>query len=123
MSPAERRSIQLGRFGEQRAAQWYRHHGYLVLDRNWRVPSTHGRGELDLVCARDTTVVFCEVKTRTSDRFGSGVEAVGYDKQRRIRRLAAAWLELEAAERFAEVRFDVADVDARGNLVLYEGAF
>jgi putative endonuclease len=96
-------------------ARWYEHRGGRVLARNWRSTA----GELDLVVAEGATVVFCEVKTRTSARFGSGLEAVGPDKCRRIRRLAAAWL---AAHRAAagptDVRFDVASVtDGRVEVV------
>jgi putative endonuclease len=97
--------------------------GYRIAARNWHVPRTHGRGELDLVCIADRVVVFCEVKTRTSDRYGSGLEAVGPDKQRRIRRLAAAWLQLESRQSFRELRFDIADVDGQGNLVIHRAAF
>ncbi|HCB34385.1 MAG TPA: hypothetical protein DEP69_04305, partial [Acidimicrobiaceae bacterium] len=62
--------------------------GYRVLARNWRCPA----GELDLVVADDRQIVFCEVKTRASSRFGTGFEAVTADKQRRVRRLAAEFL-------------------------------
>ena len=58
----------LGRAGEDRAADWYLARGYQIVERNWRSKV----GELDLVCARGNVVVFCEVKTRRSDRLGAG---------------------------------------------------
>jgi len=80
-----------------------------VLDTNWR----SGRLELDLVASRDRTLVFCEVKTRSSDRFGSGAEAVDARKQARLRRLALAYL-AELRDRGVHgswnLRFDVAVV-------------
>ncbi len=99
----------LGRSGEDLAAQWYADHGYEILERNWR----RREGEVDLIVRRARTVVFCEVKTRSSDRFGTGAEAVVAPKQRRIRRLAARWLsELTPASGRArvEVRFDVVSI-------------
>jgi putative endonuclease len=96
----------LGAAGEQAAADWYEAAGYRVLDRNWRVRE----GELDLVVlATDGAVVFCEVKTRTSDRFGAPVEAVTATKQRRIRTLAAQWLAAHPGVGHG-IRFDVASV-------------
>lgn len=90
-----------------------------MVARNWRVRD----GELDLVCARgDAVVVFVEVKTRSSERFGTAAEAVTPAKQRKIRRLAAIWLG-QQDRRFGEVRFDVVDVNARGHLRVYERAF
>jgi putative endonuclease len=82
------RRQRLGARGEQLAADWYLARGYTVVARNWRCRE----GELDLVLARDGELVFCEVKTRTSDRFGTAAEAVTYAKQRRIRALAARFL-------------------------------
>lgn len=95
----------LGAAGEDLSAAWYQERGYRVLARNWRCRE----GELDLVLRLGTTVVFCEVKTRTSLAFGSPLEAVTPVKQRRIRRLAAAWLH-ETGGKAAAVRFDVAAV-------------
>jgi len=106
----------LGAHGEALAAQWYERRGFVVLARNWRCSF----GELDLVVGRPGLVVFCEVKTRSSTAYGGAVVAVGRGKQRRIRRLAAEWLASNPGH--AEVRFDVAAVDA-GVVAVVEGAF
>ena len=111
-----RRRQALGRAGEARVAEWYRRHGYRVVAANWR----HGRGELDLVLCDERVLVFCEVKTRSSDRFGTGFEAVTVDKQRRIRHLAAAFLRTSAWR--GPIRFDVASVVA-GRIDVLENAF
>ena len=87
------------------------------MARNWRCP----QGELDLVVREGATIVFCEVKARTTAAFGSPFEAVTVAKQRRIRRLAAAWLG-QSGERPAHLRFDVAGV-LGGRLEVIEDAF
>lgn len=103
-------------------AQWYERSGYEVLDRNWR----RREGELDLILGRGRAVVFCEVKTRTSHRFGAPVEAITRTKQQRIRVLAALWLG-ESGLRGRDLRFDVASVMVeRGTapvIEVLEGAF
>ena len=89
MSPDPRRTR--GSLGEQIAADHLREAGYEILDRNWRVRE----GELDLVAADATAIVFCEVKTRVAGgRSGPvlALDAVGPAKRRRLRRLATAWL-------------------------------
>ena len=86
-------------------ARWYEERGYVVVDRNWRVRE----GELDLVLRRGRTLVFCEVKTRRGDAFGTPFDAVTITKQRRLRALALRWL-AEHRVRASEMRFDVAGV-------------
>jgi putative endonuclease len=111
----------LGAEGEALAARWYEDNGYEILDRNWR----RREGEIDLIARRGKTVVFCEVKARSTDRFGSGAESVLEAKQRRIRRLAARWLsELTPASGRSrvEVRFDVVSITA-GQVEVIENAF
>jgi putative endonuclease len=111
----------LGAEGESLAAQWYEGQGYEILERNWR----RREGEVDLIVRRGGTVVFSEVKTRSTDRFGTGAEAVLPAKQRRIRRLASRWLsELTPAVGRArvELRFDVVSITA-GEVEVIEGAF
>jgi putative endonuclease len=111
-------SRQLGIDGEDLAAAWYVAQGYEVVARNWRCRE----GELDLIVRAGRTFVFCEVKTRTSDAFGAPVEAVHSDKQQRLRRLAARWLEDDAPLRPTEIRFDVASVMG-GEIDVLQGAF
>jgi putative endonuclease len=108
----------LGASGEAAVASWYEARGYEVLIRNWRCRE----GELDLVLRDGRKFVFCEVKTRTTDAFGAPVEAVTRNKQMRVRRLAARWLEDEAPVRPREIRFDVASV-LGGTIEVVEGAF
>lgn len=108
----------LGGAGEEVAARWYQSQGFEILGRNWRVRE----GELDLICGRSGVVVFVEVKTRSSNRFGGGAAAVDWKKQRRIRHLAMLWLEGQAGF-WPELRFDVIDVDAKGHIEAHVAAF
>jgi putative endonuclease len=107
----------LGARGEAMAADWYEANGYQIVARNWRCRE----GEIDLIARRGSTLVFCEVKTRTSDAYGIPAESVTRTKQLRIRRLASAWLD-EAPSRGSDIRFDVVAILA-GQLEVIEGAF
>jgi putative endonuclease len=113
----------LGTRGEAAVARWYADAGYRVLDRNWRCRE----GELDVVVARDSVLVFCEVKTRRSTAFGTPAEAVTVTKQRRLRVLAMRWLDAHPDARAPALRFDVAAVFAEPGrdvvIDVIEGAF
>lgn len=113
----------LGRLGEQVAAEHLQRRGLDVVARNYRTRW----GELDIVARDERHVVFCEVKTR---RLGSSrpLEGLRPAQQRRIRRMAVAWLAEHAGEFARELRFDAVGVtfDATGRLVALEhleGAF
>jgi putative endonuclease len=109
---------ELGASGEDLVAAWYEANGYEIAARNWRCRE----GELDLVLVRNRVLVFCEVKTRTSELFGVPAEAVTYEKRARIRRLAARYLDEGPPVRPREIRFDVASV-LDGRIEVIEGAF
>jgi putative endonuclease len=109
--------IDLGSCGEQLATDWYQQRGYDIVDRNWRCRN----GELDLVVARPGELVFCEVKTRSSARFGTGLEAVSRSKARKVRQLASAWMAANPGGG-RTVRFDVVGVTA-GELEVVQGGF
>ena len=123
--PASRRG-ELGRRGEQLAAEHLERLGYELVERNFRTRW----GELDIVARRDGTLVFCEVKARrASGRAGGPFDAVGPPKRAQVRRMAAAWLAARHDRGYAEVlRFDAIGVrfdeeDRLIDLEHLEGAF
>ena len=107
----------LGRAGEDAAVAWYEENGYEVVARNWQCRL----GEIDIIARRVRTVVFCEVKTRTSTAFGAPVEAITREKRDRLRRLAARWL-ADQSTPVREIRFDVVSV-LDGHVEIFPGAF
>jgi len=59
-------------FGEDKACEYLRKNGYKIIERNFR----KGYGEIDIVSIHKDTLVFVEVKTRTSNSFGSPFESI-----------------------------------------------
>ena len=101
------RTAELGRWGEDLAAEHLAGLGLVVLARNWRC----AEGELDLVVRdADGTVVFVEVKTRAGTGFGAPAEAVGHVKARKLRVLACRWLVEHRPPGGADLRFDVVGI-------------
>jgi len=103
--PLARHRVTLGALGEAEAARHLTARGMVVLDRNWRCDA----GEIDLVLREGRTLVVCEVKTRTSVRYGSPLEAVDERKAARLRRLAARWMACHDV-RPDDVRIDLVGV-------------
>lgn len=99
----------IGAYGERVAVQHLEDAGYSIVDRNWRCDI----GEIDVVALDGSTVVVCEVKTRTGVGFGSGLEAVTADKAARLRRLGRRWLAEQGAPAWVALRFDVVAVHRR----------
>jgi putative endonuclease len=93
---------ELGAAGETRAANFLRRRGYLILERNVRYDGV----EVDLIARRGRSIVFVEVKTRRTTRFGSPQLAVDRRKQARLVRAASAWLATHRAGAL-KIRFDV----------------
>jgi len=103
----------LGRRGEELAAEYLQQVGFRVLDRNYRCAG----GEIDIVAADHRTLVACEVKTRSSVRYGTPIEAVDAAKVRRLRRLAVHWVATHG------VIFDALRVDVVGVLKSPDGKY
>jgi putative endonuclease len=95
-------SKRLGERGEDAAAAYLERSGLTVVERNWRCPS----GEIDIVALDGETLVLCEVKTRKGVGKGTPEDAVTPAKQKRYKRLAAAYVQSSSLED-VEVRFDV----------------
>lgn len=98
-------ATELGRRGEDLAAEHFERLGYRVLARNARTR----RGELDLVLATpdDGAIVFAEVKTRTLGSGGEPWDKLDVAKCRQVRRMAIEWLmKTDNRPWWAEMRFD-----------------
>ena len=70
--------------GEDAAYKFLKNLGYKIIDRNFRV----GYGEIDIIAIHENTLVFIEVKTRSSDNFGTPFEAITPWKMRPLIRTA-----------------------------------
>lgn len=94
------RPVSLGRRGERAAERFLRRQRMRIVERSMR----NAYGEIDLVAIDGRTVVFVEVKTRSSNIAGEPAEAVDHQKQKRMTGAALAYLRahhlLEHAARF-----------------------
>ncbi|HEY2103247.1 MAG TPA: YraN family protein [Chthoniobacterales bacterium] len=115
--------LQIGARGEKLACVFLKHNGYKILYRNFRA---RRGGEVDVICRDEDTLVFVEVKTRTSEDFGRPFEAVNVAKQRLISRGALAWLQLLDNPDIL-FRFDVVEIilsrDGQPRVELLRDAF
>ena len=82
----------LGKWGEDLAADYLQRKGYMILERDWK------SGHRDLV-------VFVEVKTRRNRIFGDPVDAVGYQKIRNLQQAANHYVKYRCINR--DIRFDI----------------
>jgi putative endonuclease len=98
-----------GARAERRVRLHYLLRGYRVLGSNIRA----GGNELDVVVRRGNRLVFCEVKMRTGPGYGDPLEAVGYEKERRLRRAAEVFLASNRSLAALEIAFEVAAVRGR----------
>jgi putative endonuclease len=96
-----------GRIGEDLAHRYLRSHGCTVVARNYRTPS--GSGEIDIVAWEKGTLVFVEVKTRTTADFGEPERAVDIQKREHIRRAAQDYLR-RADVAWEQARFDIVGI-------------
>lgn len=100
---------QAGNTGEQLAMQHLRRLGFDILEMNYQ----HGHGEIDIVAKEGEVLVFCEVKSRSSDEYGEPEYAITPRKQQQIRKLAQAYL-YEHEIREQACRFDVVAIRFKG---------
>lgn len=111
-----------GRRAEEICAERLRRDGWWILERNWRIRA----GELDLIVRKGQVLAIVEVKASHTGLFAgptSPAFAVGPNKQRRLRRLASAWIASNGRRiAFREVRFDVVGVlfNRDGSLAGYD---
>ncbi len=79
-----KRKLDEGNRGEEIAAKYLADRGYKIIGRNFRIRG----GEIDIIALDGDVLAFIEVKTRTSNQFGTGLEAIGFYKLKALIRSA-----------------------------------
>ncbi|PCJ25386.1 MAG: YraN family protein [Flavobacteriales bacterium] len=100
---------QLGEKGEEEAKLYLESIGYKILETNWR----ERKFEIDIIAIDDKEIVFVEVKTRSTNAFGSPEEAVNFKKQQHL--IEGADFYLQDKEIDLESRFDVMSIILNSN--------
>ena len=96
---------EIGIFGEDAVIEYLKEHGYNIVERNYTTKS----GEIDIIANENREIVFIEVKTRRSLKYGMPSEAVNSVKMKHIVRAAKYYLYITNQENF-NIRFDVIEV-------------
>jgi len=109
--------INLGRRGENISIEFLKKQGYKIMERNYRC----SLGEIDIVAKDKNVLCFVEVKTRKSQEYGLPEEAVDWRKQRKLAKVALAYLK-EKKVYNQDLRFDVVSV-CPGDIKLIKDAF
>ena len=99
---------ELGRRGEELALRFLKKSGYKIIERNYICKM----GEMDIIAQEKDTLVFVEVKTRTSMAFGPPQLAVTKFKQRQMSKVALCFLKEKKLED-VKARFDVVAIILR----------
>lgn len=94
----------LGKQGESIAKDFYLKNNFKIRDTNWRF----GHLEIDIIAEDDSTIIFCEVKTRSSTVMGTPEQFVTRQKQLNLIRAANAYIIRSALQK--EVRFDIISI-------------
>lgn len=106
----------VAQLGEAAAARYLQHAGHSIIVQNYRCPY----GEIDIVARDGPSLVFVEVRARSSDRFGTPEESITAAKAQRMTRCALAYLSAHAAGHEAW-RIDLIAIDvARGRITRLE---
>ena len=116
-SPQDVHKKVLGRKGEKLVETYLKKQGCKILKRNYKTPF----GEADLIAQDKDEILFIEVKTRSSEAYGSGAEAVTSAKQARYYKIAQFYSLKQGKE--VNARFDVAEVYSDGAIEYFKNAF
>ncbi|MFC2159489.1 YraN family protein [Actinomycetota bacterium] len=103
----------LGNIGEAIACLVLKKKNYRIIEQNFNT----GIGEVDIIAAIGGTLVFIEVKTRTSDDFGSPSESMDSSKVLKIRKAAGCYLTRNDVEIFRNFRFDIITIMVKKNIL------
>ena len=94
-----------GKIGEIDACDYLKGKGYEILEQNFK----NNIGEIDIICRKDDRMIFVEVKTRSTCKFGVGGFAVDETKMQKIRLVATSYLKKKKLFE-CKMRFDVIEI-------------
>lgn len=98
--------IELGNIGESLAESYLKNKNYEIIARNFK----NKIGEIDIIAKQQETIIFVEVKTSSSLKFGSPRERITYHKINKIRQVAISYLKLKGLYYKVSVRFDCLEI-------------
>ncbi len=110
----KKHNVSIGRMGEKMAEDFLADQGFTLAAKRFRT----ARGEIDLIVTKEDLVVFAEVKTRNSNRFGCASEAVTKKKQQTMAAVAQQFL-IDKNWLEHPVRFDVIEVYPKENRICH----
>lgn len=95
-------NVEKGRIGEDIARQYLQKLGYKIIESNWHYSKN---AEIDIIAEDKNTIVFIEVKTRTSLNYGHPFEAISQAKINKINSAILAYLSVND-RKYSSYRFD-----------------
>ncbi len=101
--------LELGNWGERLACKELQKSGFKLLFKNWRWE----KAEVDIIAYHKRLLIIVEVKTRSTDQYGSPAEAVSRQKEEKLRQAALAFLEYYDLD--LELRFDILSIIGNPN--------
>ena len=94
----------LGRLGKNIAKDFLKQKGFIIIALNWR----HLHYEIDIIARHQNILVFVEVKTRSTFKYGFPDESIDHKKENRLRE--AAEIYIEQKDLHNEIRFDIVSI-------------
>ena len=95
---------ELGKWGEDLAADYLQRKGYTIIERDWK----SGRRDLDIIAQDGNVIVFVEVKTRRNRLYGEPEESVDYHKLQNLQQAISHYVKFKHIRQ--EIRFDIISI-------------
>ncbi len=110
-------NLTLGKTGEQLAIKFLGIKGFKIIETNYVSPL----GEIDIIAQNKSILYFIEVKTRSSNDYGTPFDAVDYKKQQRLSRIATYYMMIN--REYTEARFGVIGIIYNSSIKQYKLEF
>jgi putative endonuclease len=99
-----------GALGENIANNYLLQNDFVILERNWR----YKHCEVDIICKKNNTLHFVEVKTRLSSQFGNPEESINEKKMNALKKAAEEYINQNPEWKL--LQFDVVSIKLKGEI-------